>query len=329
MRRLFAAALTASFVLAPGCRPKSASGQEWMRTIPAGCQVAFSAEAKWLLENKDFQRTLARSPLAEQALDLFLGKARISPHLETGHITFFVMTPPSLDPKRPEALTRAFLIRLSGFKNPQNLYLALAESFPQEGSLVVGGKELALHVILDLNQVHLRALAEANGTTWIGDVGTLAALAAATAPAPRGALARAAEWMNPKAPFQGFIMTESLMAQIPKHKLPPEWTAELPQGLEALAWSIDPAVDGKGAHRVELAVAGKPEGVSQTVPWLQRLVAISNTLDPQNKQTAELVQEKDRAGIRCALSQDQLNSLMNRLGQPPIRLGAHPGLPKA
>jgi hypothetical protein len=184
-------------------------------------------------------------------------------------------------------------------------------------------------VILDINQVHLRAVAEPNGTTWIGDLATFAALSAAARPPARGSLARAAEWMNPKAPFQGFLMTEGLMAQIPRDKLPAEWDAELPQGLEALAWSIDPATDGKGAHRVELAVSGKPEGVTRTVPWLQRLVAISNSLDPKGKQVAELVQEKDRAGVRCSLSQEQLNSLMNRLGQPAVRLGGRPIPPKA
>ncbi len=328
MRRLIPAALTATLVLAPGCRPKAAPGPEWLRSVPSGCQVAFSAEARWILENKEFQRAIAQSPLAEQALDLFLSKARISPHVETGHVTFFVLGTPTLDAKKPEALARAFLIRLSGFKNPKNLYLALAESFPQEGGLLVGGKELALHVILDLNQVHLRAVAEADGTTWIGDLAALAALSTAKPPPPRGALARAAEWMNPTAPFQGFLMTESLMARIPKDKLPAEWASELPEGLESLAWSIDPATDGKGAHRVELAVSGKPEGVTRTVPWLQRLVAISNSLDPQGKQAAELVQEKDRAGIRCVLSQEQLNALMNRLGQPAVQL-ARPAPPKA
>jgi hypothetical protein len=300
-----------------------------MKMLPSGSQVGFSAEARWILENKDFQRAIAQSPLAEQALDLFLSKARISPHLETGRITFYVMGVPNLDPKKPENLTRSVLIRLSGFKNPQNLQLALAESFPQEGGLMVAGKELALHVILDLNEVHLRAVAEPNGgATWIGDLSTLAALSTATTPPARSPLARAAEWMNPKAPFQGFLMTEQLLAQLPKDKLPAEWSAELPQGLETLVWSIDPATDGKGAHRVELAVAGKPEGVNRTVPWLQRLVAISNSLDPQGKPAAELVQEKDRAGIRCTLSQEQLNTLMNRLGQPAVRLSPA-GPPKA
>lgn len=315
--------LAAAFVLllaASGCRTKEV-GPEWMRSIPTGSQVAFSAEARWVLENKEFQRALAQSPLAEQALDLFLNKAKISPHFETGRVTFFVLSAADLDPKKPESLSRAFLIRLSGFKNPQGLYMALAESFPQEGSLQVGGKDLALHVILDVNQVHLRAVAEPGGTTWIGDLPALVSLARAAAPAPRSALARSAEWMNPKAPFQGFLMADRLLAELPKDKLPAEWAAELPQGLESLAWSIDPATDGKSAHRVELAVAGKPEGVNKTVPWLQRLVAISNSLDPQGKQAAELVQEKDRAGIRCVLSQEQLNALMSRLGQPAPRLG--------
>lgn len=328
MNRYLAAALTATLAISPACR-KAAPGPEWMQRVPNGSQVAFSAEARWILENREFQRAIAQSPLAEQALDLFLSKARISPHLETGRVTFFVMGTPKLDPKKPEALSRAFLLRLSGFKNPQNLVRAMADAFPEEGSLSVGGKELPLHVVLDLNQTHLRALAEPEGALWIGDLETLAALPAAATPGRRTPLARAAEWMNPKAPFQGFLMTESLMAQIPKDKLPPEWAAALPQGLEALTWSIDPAADEKGAHRLELAVSGKPEGVNGTVPWLQRLVAISNSLDPQGKQAAELVQEKDRAGIRCALSQEQLNTLMNRLGQPSFPLGRVPGRPKA
>ena len=329
MKRPLLATLPALLLVLPGCRPKAAQGPEWLQAAPGDCQVAFSAEARWILEHKGFQSLVAQSRLAEQVLDLFLTKARIAPHLETGRITFYVLQVPKVDAKDPSALSRAFLIRLGGFKDPQSLGRALAESFPQEGSLVVGGKDLALHVIVDVNQIHMRALAEPGGTIWIGDLGALASLAPAGGGLPKAALRRAGEWVDPKASFQGFILPDRLLAALPKDKLPAEWAAELPQGLEALTWSIQPAQDGKGAHRLELAVAGSPEGVSRTVPWLQRLVAVSNSLQPPPNQPSELIQEKDRAGIRCSLTQEQLNSLMARLGQPLIRIDSGKAGPKA
>jgi hypothetical protein len=328
MNRFLAAGLPALLLVLPGCRSKAGAGPEWLQSAPADCQVAFSAEARWILEHRSFQSLLAQSPLAEQTLDLFLTKAKIAPHLETGRITFFVLGVPQIDSKDPAKLSRAFLLRLSGFKNPDGLARALAESFPQEGSLVVGGKDLALHVIVDINQVHMRALAEPGGAIWIGDLGALSALSG-NSPASRSAVRRAGEWVDPKASFQGFLLPERLLAGLPKGKLPAEWTTDLPRGLEALTWSVQPAQDAKGAHRLELAVAGSPEGISSTVPWLQRLVAVSNSLQPAPTQPSELIQEKDRAGIRCSLTQEQLNSLMTKLGQPLFRLDTGKAGPKA
>ena len=332
MNRYLAAALPALLLLGPGCRSKAGSGPEWLQSSPPSCQVAFSAEARWILEHRAFQAMVAKSPLAEQTLDLFLSKARIAPHLETGRITFYVLAVPHLDTKNPVELSRSFLIRLSGFKNPQALSRALAESFPQEGSLMVGGTDLPLHVVVDINQVHMRALEEPGGPVWIGDLGALGALGGTRTNSPRSAARRAGEWVDGTAPFQGFVMPERLLAELPQDKLPAEWSAELPRGLEALTWSVTPALDPKQPHRLELAVAGSAEGVSRTVPWLQRLVAISNSVQPPPSQAAELIQEKDRAGIRCSLTQEQLNSLMAKLGQPYFQIDrpgpAKPG-PKA
>lgn len=330
MNRYLPAAMSALLLVLPACRSKAVQGPEWLQAAPADCQVAFSAEARWILEHRSFQSLLAQSPLAEQTLDLFLTKARIAPHLETGRITFFVLRLPNMESKDPAEISRAFLIRLSGFKNPQSLALALAESFPQEGSLLLGRRDMPLHVIIDVNQVHMRALAEPEGAVWIGDLGALAALSAKGGALPRSALRRAGEWVDPKASFQGFMLPDRLLAALPKDKLPADWAAELPQGLEALTWSVQPAADSKGAHRLELSVAGRPEGVSRMVPWLQRLVAVSNSLQPQPIQPSELIQEKDRAGIRCSLTQEQLNALMARLGQPLFRIDSgKPGSPKA
>lgn len=329
MNRLLPAAMSALLLL-PACRSKAVQGPEWLQAAPADCQVAFSAEARWILEHRSFQSLLAQSPLAEQVLDLFLTKARIAPHLETGRITFFVLRVPNLDSKDPGELSRAFLIRLSGFKNPQSLGLALAESFPQEGSLLLGRRDLPLHVIIDINQVHMRALAEPGGAIWIGDLGALATLSSGGGPVPRSALRRAGEWVDPTASFQGFLLPDRLLAALPKDKLPADWASELPQGLEALTWSVQPAADAKGSHRLELSVAGRPEGVTRMVPWLQRLVAVSNSLQPQPAQPSELIQEKDRAGIRCSLTQEQLNTLMAKLGQPLFRIeSGQAGRPKA
>ncbi|MBI4912734.1 MAG: hypothetical protein HY823_08345 [Acidobacteria bacterium] len=323
MRRLLIPALLATLIPVAGCRSRVSPGPEWLQSAPRGCQVAFSAEARWLLEHKEFQTLMAQSKLAEQALDLFLSRARIAPHLETGRITFFVLDLPTLDKPNTSDLGKAFLIRLSGFKNPKNLYIALADSFPAEGSLRAGGKDLPLHMIMDVNQFNIRALADPDGPIWIGDIRALATLGA-KAPGPRSPLRRAGEWVNPSAAFQGFLLPDSLLARLPVDRLPKGWSSELPKGLEALAWSIQPAADPKAPHRLELAVAGSPDGISQTVPWLQRLVAISNSLDPNARQVAELIQEKDRAGIRCSLNQEQLNSLMAKLGQPAFRVGPGP-----
>jgi hypothetical protein len=329
MKRLITAALPALLLVLPGCRSKAGPGQEWLQAAPADSQVAFSAEARWILEHRGFQSLLARSPLAEQTLDLFLTKAKIAPHLETGRITFFVLRIPQVESKDPAEISRVFLIRLSEFKDPKSLDRALAESFPQEGSLMVGGHDLALHVIVDVNQIHMRALAEPGGAIWIGELGALASLSAAGGALPRSALRRAGEWVDPAASFQGFMLPDRLIASLPKDKLPADWAAELPKGLEVLAWSVQPSQDPKGAHRLDLSVAGSAEGVSRTVPWLQRLVAVSNSLQPPPSQPSELIQEKDRAGIRCSLTQDQLNSLMAKLGQPLFRIDSGKAGPKA
>jgi len=56
-----------------------------------------SGTAGWILEQPHFQALLERYPLAEQTLDLFLKRAHISPHQETGRITFYLLNLPLRD----------------------------------------------------------------------------------------------------------------------------------------------------------------------------------------------------------------------------------------
>jgi hypothetical protein len=83
-----------------------------------------------------------------------------------------------------------------------------------------------------------------------------------------------------------------------------------------------------------LALAGSPEGINQVTPWLQRLVAAANAVQSAPGSAPELMQEKRRVGLRCALTTEQLKLVMEKLGQPgfsfgPSDRGAKPGTPKA
>ena len=93
----------------------------------------------------------------------------------------------------------------------------------------------------------------------------------------------------------------------------------LPEALatvSALFWSITPAAEPGQPLRFELALAGTPQGINQVSPWLQRLVAAANAVQAAPGSAPELLQEKRRVGLRCALTSDQLKLVMEKLGQP-------------
>ena len=311
---------TVVLALLPGCRAKGSRAPSWLQSAPVNCSMAISGQVGWLLENPEFQAAITRLPVAEQTLDLFLKKAKIHPEGETGRITFFLFDIPK-DKGNPEDLAADFLLQFDGFKDPRALQMALAESFPPEGSLVLDKKDCPLFVMLDINKVKIRALVDPQQRILIGDLRALGRRATqgtiAQGPKASNALG-AGEWIDATAPIAGYINPDALLAGF-GNKLPGEVAKEFPKGLESLVWSVTPAKDPKdpkAPHRLELAVGGSPEGINQASHWIQRLVAAASQLGVQQQLAPVLMQEKTRVGVRYSASNEQINAILSSFGQP-------------
>jgi hypothetical protein len=282
--------------------------------------AALSGEAGWMLTHPEIQSFIARDPMVERALDLFLQKAHINPRLETGRVTFHVVGVPE---KGEDSLRKGLehvLIQLNQFKDPAALVGALAESFPQEGSLPIQGHEWPLFVVLDVEasgvKAHIRAASDEKGQVWIGSLEALSHLASKNGLGSQPDAALAAEWISPRAPFQGYLQPEALLSGLRK-SLEGSIVKDLPQGITALFWSVTPEGKKDQPIKFELALAGTPEGINQVTPWLQRLVAAVNAVQAApSSGSPELMQEKRRVGLRCSLTAQQLKLIMEKLGQP-------------
>ena len=196
---LFSLPFTAS------CHPKPRV-PGWVQAAPGDSLAAFSGEAGWMLTHKDVQSLISRDPLVERALDLFLQKAHINPRTETGRVTFHVIGVPQKGENQLKQGLEHVLIQLNQFKDPTALVSALAESFPQEGSLRLQGQEWPLYVILDIEaqgtKAHIRAASDDHGQVWIGSLEALNRMAARDSLADQADAALAAEWISARAPFR-------------------------------------------------------------------------------------------------------------------------------
>ena len=277
-----------------------------MLTAPVPTVMALSGSMGWILEQPQFQNLLERFPLAGQSLDRFLQRAKINPHQETGRVTFYMLS--AVAGAKPSPAD--FLLQLGGFRDPASLNVALSEGFPAEGSLSVHGRELPLFVVLDLKPWHIRALVDGDGRVWLGDLAALAKLDGRL-PA-RSPVQECAQWINGAAPFQGFLKPQSLLLEA-SPRLPAEWARNLPQGIEALAWSVTPGTGPNALHRFDLAITASPEGIRQVAPWLQRFVATATALQGAPIQAPELLQEARRIGLRAQLTQEQVDLALARL----------------
>lgn len=300
------------------CRARSRV-PAWVQAAPGDSVAAFTGEAGWMLTHKEVQSLLTRDPMVERALDLFLQKARINPRTETGRLTFHVVGVPQKGEESLQQGLEHVLIQLSQFKDPSALVAALSESFPQEGSLHLQGREWPLYVLLDLEvkgtKAHIRAASDDKGQIWFGSLEALNRMAAKPALDAQPDAALAAEWINPKAPFQGYVQPEALLGGLRKF-MDGAALKDLPQGVTALFWSITPAAEKDQPVRFELAMAGTPEGINQVTPWLQRLVAAANAVQAAPGATPKLLQEKRRVGLHATLTPEQLKLVMEKLGQP-------------
>ncbi len=311
------AVAVAGLGLASSCRPHPRV-PAWVQSAPEDSLLSFSGGAGWMLTQPDIQNLLAREPEASRALDLFLQKARINPHTETGRLTLHLLE----GPVQGKGLGQ-ILIQLDQFQNPKALLAALAADFPQEGMLRLNGRDWPLYVILDLDTpgttAHIRAASDEQGQLWIGDLSALQRLASRKTLAARPDAAAAAAWINAQAPFQGYLQPEALLGGL-RSRLPETSTLrDLPRGLDALFWSVAPGASPGQPNQFDLAIGGSAEGIAQIAPWLQRLVALVSAVQPApGAVPPELMQEKRRVGLRAALTDAQLKLVMEKLGQPML-----------
>ena len=63
---------------------------------------------------------------------------------------------------------------------------------------------------------------------------------------------------------------------------------------------------------------GSPEGIQKVTPWLHRFVAMATALPGAPSQAPEFLQESRRVGLRCQLTESQLEAAMARLNQPGL-----------
>jgi hypothetical protein len=271
------------------------------------------------LEEPQFQAQLAKFPMAEQSLDLFLKKAHISPHGETGRVSLFVMDPIlDLTSRKVPVQTSSFLLQFHGFKDPKSLQTAVAESFPIEGSLQLQGNDLPLHVVMDINQAHIRILTDLEGNLWLGDLSALTSLGSQGLLPKHHPVLSAVAWIDGSAPLQGFVRPDSILSQI-SGQIPADINRELPRGVECLAWSVAPAGGGdQPLYAVQIAITGSPEGIVQAASWMQRIVAIATSLRTGSAPPPDLLQERTRALLRCHLSWDQVTQVLSKLSQPNL-----------
>jgi len=318
MRLLPFIALPMLATLVMGCRPRRPEAPSWVLATPGRCEVAVSGQASWLLEQPQFQSLLAKYPLAEQSLDLFLKKAHISPHGETGRITLFVLDPIlDLAARKDSVKSDSFLLQFQGFRDPKNLQIAVAESFPAEGSLVIHGNDLPLHVVLDINQVHIRILTDLEGNIWLGELTALTSLGSTGTLPRKHPVVAATAWIDSSAPLQGFLRPDSMLKDFSRH-VPDDISRELPKGIDCLAWSVNPGSGEAPLYAVSISITGSPEGILQATPWLQRIVALTTSIQPGSAPPPELLQEQRRAVLRCRLTWEQLSQVLSKINQPNL-----------
>ena len=296
-----------------GCQARRAKAPDWMLSAPAATTVAISGRAAWVLEQPHYQAILGRFPPAELTLATFLRRTHINARQDMGRVTVYVST------AAPPAGTGApaeFLIQMAGFRDPGGLQVAIADAFPSDGTLPMDNRDLPLFVVLEMPPYHLRAMADGEGRVWLGDLASLARLGSG-GPYTWRSLAASADWINPRATIQGIIRPQDLRQAVSR-KLPGELARDLPPGIESLAWGVSPGVEADDLNGFELSLTGTREAVQETASWLQRFVDITMAVPGAPTQTPEVLQEKLRIGLRCSLTQAQVNVAMARLGQPSI-----------
>ena len=330
MRKVMALAVPALAVgigllaLSPACR-RGPNAPAWVLAAPGGAQMSLSGRLGWLMRDPTFRSMLDQSPAAAQALDLFIQRAHINPASDPGRLTLHILDTP--DQASP---TKGFLLALDQFQDPKSLQIALASNFPPEGTLRWNGQDCPLHVVLDVEtsglKVHLRALGDPTGRIWIGDLDTLTKAANGTfGPTPQ--LAKAAAWITPDAPVQGFVRPDAVLRTL-HEKAHQDLPIEVPQGIAYLVWSVTPPPEAGQPYQFELAISGEEAGIAQASPWMQRLAAVAGSVQKGQAPPPEIQSGRDWASLRMRLTGPQVEEVLSKLGQSFISL-PKAGSPKA
>ena len=301
-----------------GCghpRPKT---PDWVLSAPPGAVMAMSCRADWALEQPRLRALLDGFPMAAQAMDVLLQRARLDPRHETGRITLYLRRPAKgSGATLPEP---GFLVQLGRFRDPGRLQMAIANAFPAEGTLPLDHQDFPLFVITDFQLLHVRAMADREGRVWVGDVAALARLdLRSESGVLHTALAASADWITAGAAVQGFIRPQDLRGDS-TGGLPGDLARDLPRGIESVSWGLIPGRGPNAPNGFELALAGSPEAVQRATAWLDRLMAVAMAVPGMALDTPEILQESRRIGLRCQLSQEQVDAVLARLDQPAVRL---------
>jgi hypothetical protein len=313
----FARTLLLCLLLA-GCGPRRPQAPDWLRSAPPSAVMAISCRAGWALKQSRFRDLLDSYPPAGAALDLFIRRTRIDPRQDTGRVTVFLTRPTPVGAAGGSGTQPpGFLIQLGGFRESGKLQAAVADAFPAEGAMSMDNRELPLFGIMDARPRRIRALADGQGRIWLGDEASLAGLGEDAARA-QAALAGSAGWISRAAAIQGFIRPQELLPGS-GGGLPGDLARDLPRGIESLSWSLTPGLAQDSPNLFELSLSGSPEAVQRVASWLQRFVAAAAAIPGTPVESPEILQEERRIGLRCQLSQRQVDVVLAKLDQPPIR----------
>jgi hypothetical protein len=92
----------------------------------------------------------------------------------------------------------------------------------------------------------------------------------------------------------------------------------LPKGIDVLAWGVTPGPGPDSLNGFEMALAGSKDAIQGVAPWLERFLGSTTAMAGTPPQAPELLQERTRIGLRCPLTQEQVDVAMAKLDQPPL-----------
>ena len=113
--------LPALLAVSLDCGHGKAHSPKWMQLAPSNSVMGLSSPFTRIFENSALQENLAKYPLADLAVDLFLKHAHINPHQETGRVTLYVLEPPPGAPRDAASASGNFLLLFSEFRDPKSL----------------------------------------------------------------------------------------------------------------------------------------------------------------------------------------------------------------